>query len=400
MQSPVPSAPSGIKMAEDKGKLYLGYLVSSHFVIHVFTFLLPALLIPFQEELGYSIVQLSLLSSVPKLLNVLIYIPTGVLSDKYPSKILTASFAITVLGSIVVPMSSTFPALLLGFVLLSVGSTLYHPPSLKMASEFSTTKVTYAMGIHNIGSSLGFAAGPLLLSYFMAKSTWQHTFYVWGAFTILMTMMTYFYTRDNLQGAESSRDFNVFKGIRVLLTRQYALVIGISCFVEALFNIIVMFVPAYFTLEMGVSHSVTSFIAGLMPMTGIAGSLIGGYAGYKFGIYRVGVVIMALMAGLLFVFPSMGTVILTAGVYGLYRCLQAAFMPILNGLITGHSSSENRSLAFSFNFVLVNLLGSVATTGVSILIESYGTPVIFPIAIAAVIPVVGLILMLQRIADK
>lgn len=235
-------------MAEDKGKLYLGYLLSSHFVIHVFTFLLPALLIPFQEELGYSLVQLSLLSSVPKLLNVLIYIPTGVLSDKYPSKILTASFAITVLGSIIVPMSTSFPSLLLGFVLLSVGSTLYHPPSLKMASEFSTTRVTYAMGIHNIGSSLGFAAGPLLLSYFMAKSTWEHTFYVWGAFTVLMTMMTYFYTRDNLQGAESSRDFNVFKGIRVLLTRQYALVIGISCFVEALFNIIVMFVPAYFTL--------------------------------------------------------------------------------------------------------------------------------------------------------
>ncbi len=73
---------------------------------------------------------------------------------------------------------------------------------------------------------------------------------------------------------------------------------------------------------------------------------------------------------------------------------------VLAGLIIGHSSSENRSLAFSFNFVLVNLLGSVATTGVSVFIESYGTPVIFPIAIAAVIPVVGLILMLQRTSDK
>ena len=378
----------------------MGYLISSHFVIHVFTFLLPALLIPFQKELGYSLVQLSLLSSVPKLLNVLIYIPTGVLSDKYPSKVLTASFAITVLGSIMVPMSNSFPALLLGFVLLSVGSTLYHPPSLKMASEFSKTRVTYAMGIHNIGSSIGFAAGPLLLSYFIAKSTWKHTFYVWGLLTLLMTMMTYAYTRKNVQATGSTRDFNLFKGIRILLTRQYALVVGISCFVEAMFNIIVMFVPAYFTLEMGLSYSATSFISGLMPLTGILGSIAGGYAGDKFGIYRVGVVIMALMAGLMFIFPRMGTVILAAGIYGLYRLLQAAFMPILNGMITGHSSSENRSLAFSFNFVIVNLLGSVATTGVSFFIESYGTSVIFPIAIAAVIPVIGLILVLQRIADK
>lgn len=387
-------------MAEDKGKLYLGYLLSSHFVIHVFTFLLPVLLLPFQEELGISLVQLSLLSSVPKLLNVLIYIPTGVLSDKHPSKILTASFAITVLGSIIIPTSTSFPTLLLGFVFLSVGSTLYHPPSLKMASEFSTTKVTTAMGIHNIGSSLGFAAGPLLLSYFMATSTWKHTFYVWSALTVLMTLVTFFYTKDNLHATETSRDFNVFKGIRVLLTRQYLLVIGISCLVEALFNILVMFVPAYFTIEMGLSYSFTSFITGIMPLTGILGSIIGGFAGDKFGIYRVGIVVMSILAGLLFIFPSMNTVILASGVYGVYRCLQAAFMPILNGMISGHSSSENRSLAFSFNFVLVNLLGSVTTTGVSVLIENYGIPIIFPIALGVIIPVIGLIMVLQKLVKE
>jgi FSR family fosmidomycin resistance protein-like MFS transporter len=337
---------------------------------------------------------------VPKLLNVLIYIPTGVLSDRYPSKILTSSFAITILGSILIPTATNFTTLLLGFVLLSIGSTLYHPPSLKMASEFSTTRVTLAMGIHNIGSSLGFAAGPLLLSYFMATSTWKHTFYVWGAFTVLMTLMTYFYTKDNLLAAESARDYNVFKGIRTLLTKQYIVVIGISCLVEALFNILVMFVPAYFTIEMGLSYSFTSFITGIMPLTGILGSILGGFAGDRFGIYRVGIVIMSLLAGLLFIFPSMSTVILAAGVYGLYRCLQASFMPILNGMISGHSSSENRSLAFSFNFVIVNLLGSATTTGVSVFIENYGTPIIFPIAIGAILPVTVLIMVLQRLAKN
>jgi FSR family fosmidomycin resistance protein-like MFS transporter len=387
-------------MAEDKGRLYLGYLLTSHVIIHVYTFLLPVLLLPFQEELGISLVQLSLLSSVPKLLNVLIYIPTGVLSDRYPSQTLTASFALTVVASILIPTSTSFTSLLIGFVLLSVGSTLYHPPSLKMASEFSTTKVTMAMGIHNIGSSIGFAAGPLLLSYFMATSTWRHTFYVWGAFTVLMTLMTFMYTRKNLHGADSARGFNVFKGIKVLLTKQYAIVIAISSLVEALFNILVMFVPAYFTIEMGLSYSFTSFITGIMPLTGILGSLAGGYAGDKYGVYRTGAVIMALLAGLLFIFPRMGTLILAAGVYGLYRCMQAAFMPILNGMISGHSSRENRSLAFSFNFVIVNLIGSVATTGISVFIERYGTPIIFPVAIAGVIPVIGLILLLQRVADN
>jgi len=390
-------------MSEDKGKTYLAYLASSHFVIHVYTFLLPVLLLPFQDELGISLVQLTLLSSIPKLLNVIIYIPAGVISDRYPSKTLTASFAVTVLGALLVPMSSGFMSLLLGFIMLSIGSTLYHPPSLKMASEFSTTKVTTAMGIHNMGSSLGFAAGPLLLSIFMARSTWRNSYYVWAILTVLMTFMTYRYTRGTLKGADTGRSFNVFSGIRDIMTQNFLIVVAISSLVEAMFMILVTFVPAYFTIEMGLSYSLTSFISGIMPLTGLAGSFLGGYSGDRFGVYRTGIFTMAALAALLALFPLMNTLVLAAAVYGLYRCLQAAFMPILNGMITGHSSRENRSLAFSFNFVLVNLLGSVSTTGIGYIIESRGTPVIFPVSIALIVPVIGLLVWLQRrskLADK
>ena len=383
-------------MSEDKGRTYLAYLASSHFVIHVYTFLLPVLLLPFQDELGISLVQLSLLSSVPKLLNVLIYIPAGVISDRYPSRTLTASFAVTVLGSILIPLSNDFMSLLLGFTMISIGGTLYHPPSLKMASEFSTTKITTAMGIHNMGSSLGFAAGPLLLSIFMDRSSWRHSFYVWTVLTILMTIVTYRYTRGTLKGAETNRSFNVFSGIRNILSTDFLLVVAISTLVEAIFMILVTFVPSYFTIEMGLSYSLTSFISGIMPLTGLAGSFHGGYTGDKYGIYKTGMVTMGFLAVLLALFPRMNTLVLAAAVYGLYRSLQAAFMPIINGMITGNSSRENRSLAFSFNFVLVNLLGSISTTGISYVIESRGTPVIFPVSIAMIFPVIALLWILQR----
>ena len=383
-------------MSEDKGKTYLAYLASSHFIIHVYTFLLPVLLLPFQDELGISLVQLSLLSSIPKLLNVLIYIPAGVISDRYPSKTLTASFAITVLGSLLIPLSYSFIPLLIGFTLISIGSTLYHPPSLKMASEYSTTKVTTAMGIHNMGSSLGFAAGPLLIGLFMDRSSWRHSYYVWTVLTGLMTIMTYRYTRGTLKGVEIVRDFNVFSGIRNILSIDFVLVVAISTLVEAIFNILVTFVPAYFTIEMGLSYSLTSFISGIMPLTGLLGSFLGGYSGDRFGIYKTGIFTMAALAGLLALFPRMNTLVLAAAVYGLYRSLQAAFMPILNGMISGHSSRENRSLAFSFNFVIVNLLGSITTTGVSYVIENRGTPVIFPISIAMLAPVIVLLFWVQR----
>ncbi len=380
---------------ERDDKLYLGYLASSHFVIHVFTMLLPVLLLPFQDELGISLVQLSLLSSIPRLINVFIYIPTGIISDQYPAKTLSLSFIVTLLGSLIIPLSNGFNMLLAGFILISVGSTLYHPPSLKMASNFDPTKMSMALGIHNIGSNIGFAAGPLLLGVFMTRWGWRYSFYVWAVFTLVMTIISFKYTGRILEG-EERREINLVAGLRDIISKDFLIVVTVSTLIEAIFNILVTYVPAYFTIEIGFSYSLTSIISGLGPITGILGSLFGGYIGYRYGKYRMGILVNALLAGLLFIFPSLRNLIIVVGIYALYRCLQAAFMPLLNSMIASHSSLENRSLAYSFNFVMVNLFGSLSTTGTSVLIENYSTRVIFPMCIAAIVPVCLFIWLLSR----
>ena len=382
-------------MEKRDDRLYLSYLASSHFIIHVYTMLLPVLLLPFQDELGISLVQLSLLASIPRLLNVFIYIPAGIISDQYPAETLSLSFFVTLLGALIVPLSSEFYTLLAGFILLSVGSTLYHPPSLKMASSFDERKMSLAMGIHNIGSSIGFAAGPILLGVFMTSFGWRYSFYIWAIFTLLMGVVSIKYTRKTLKRVEGRRP-NVFRGLMAILTKDFLLVVAMSTIVEAVFNVLVTYVPAYFTIEIGLSYSLTSIISGLGPLTGILGSVLGGYAGDRFGKYRMGMLVNGLLAVLLLIFPSMKTLVVVAGVYALYRCLQAAFMPLLNSIIASHSSIENRSLAYSFNFVMVNLFGSLATTGISFLIESSGTLVIFSFSIVSLLPVILLIWLLSR----
>ena len=44
-----------------------------------------------------------------------------------------------------------------------------------------------------------------------------------------------------------------------------------------------------------------------------------------------------------------------------------------------------------------NLFGALATTGTSMLIDANGTGIIFPLAIVATIPTIGLILLLRRL---
>jgi len=137
--------------------------------------------------------------------------------------------------------------------------------------------------------------------------------------------------------------------------------------------------------------------AGLGPLTGLVGSFAGGFSGDRFGKYRMSVAVLLTEATLLVFFPFSSSLLVLAVIYALYRCLQSAFIPLLNSIIVAHSDPDNISLSFSANFVAVNLFGALATTGTSMLIETNGTGIIFPLAIVATIPMIGLILLLRRL---
>jgi len=362
------------EVRESKGNGYLVFLASTHFAIHVYTMLLPVLLLPLQDELGVSLVQISLLASIPRLINVFIYIP-----------------------ALVVPTARSFPMLLLGFLLISLGSTFYHPPSLMMASDFDPDRRSFALGFHNIGSSLGFAAGPLLLGYLMNTRGWRYSFYVWAILSAAMAGASYLYTRRTLKNGESSMEgLDLRAGFGTLLTRGFLMVVAVSTLAEMVFNILVTYIPAYFTTQLGMSYGLSSTISGLGPLTGLVGSFVGGFIGMRYGVNRMGIAILALIAVLLVVFPGMSVFWIVIAAYGLTRLLLSAYMPLMNSMIADNSDPRNRSLAYSTNFVAVSLVAAISTTGTSMLIEAYDTSVIFPISLAVMVPCIAILYLLMR----
>jgi hypothetical protein len=100
---------------------------------------------------------------------------------------------------------------------------------------------------------------------------------------------------------------------------------------------------------------------------------------------------------LMIIFPSLSVLYVVVVVYGLSRMFQASFMPLMNGMLAANCPAENRSLGFSFNFVMVSLFGSLSITGTSILIEKIGTGVIFPISITLTVPTIFIIYLLRNI---
>ena len=387
-----------VESRSNKGYFLLGFLASTHFSIHVFTQILPVLLLPLRDELGVSLVQISLLASIPRLLNVITNIPSGILADRRPTFVLTLSFVVTAIGALLIPLSWDFAPILIGFLFLNLGSTMYHPPSLKMASEFDVDRLSLAMGIHNIGASLGFAAGPLLVGALMPTLGWRVSFFVWVPLTLVMAVVSFFYGRRTLQSSEGQSPPIFGAGLRTILKRDFLIAIAISMLAEAVFNVLFTFIPAFFTIDRGMSYSMASIISGLGPLTGLVGSFIGGFGGDKYGRYRMSIVMLLLMTVLYVAFPLSSGLWALAIIYALYRCLQSAFMPLLNSMIAYHSNPEHRSLSFSINSVVLNIFGAFVPTVTSLFIEAYGTSVIFPISIAGVIPTIVLIVALSRIS--
>jgi MFS family permease len=148
------------------------------------------------------------------------------------------------------------------------------------------------------------------------------------------------------------------------------------------------------------SYSLTSIVSGLAPLAGIAGSFAGGFTGDKFGKYRVAILVTVAIGVIFLAMLSTTLFLLIVGLYTVYRFFQAAFMPLLNSIIVDHSNRENLSLCFSFTFVVISLVGSAATTGLSILIESYGPRILFPTSGAVLIPCVAMIHFLSRRKPK
>jgi predicted MFS family arabinose efflux permease len=271
-----------------------------------------------------------------------------------------------------------------------------------MASEYDPEKRSFAMGFHNIGSSLGFAAGPLLLGYMMSSWGWRYSYYIWAILSVAMVGVSYVYTRKTLGSADeiSTIGLNLRSGLATLRTKGFLLVVAMSALVEMFFNILVTYVPAYFTTQLGMSYSLSSTIAGLGPLTGLAGSVLGGILGTRYGDNKTGVLVLAAIAALLFVFPGFSALWMVVVAYGLTRLLQSSFMPLMNSMIADNSNPQNRSLAYSTNFVAVSLVASISTTATSMLIEAYDTSIIFPLCLAAVAPCIAILILLIRNQKK
>jgi len=141
-----------------------------HFTGDFYVSFVNPLLPKFIEKFSLSLTEVGLITGTSRLLAFVVQPSIGYLADHYRTRffILGGPFlAITFIS--LVGIAPTFLILLIFVILGSVGSSMYHPTAAGMVSTFSGRHFGLSMSVFNMGGTLAFGLGPLLITYVVAQ---------------------------------------------------------------------------------------------------------------------------------------------------------------------------------------------------------------------------------------
>src|SRR4030042_5010003 len=148
-------------------------ITGSHGIMHGYLVLLPALLPLLHGDLG-GIATFGLLVSLVNWFYGFGSLPVGFMADRLSKKtLITASMALLGAATIVVGFSPNLWVAALGFIVLGIGASLYHPCGSAHMSLLSDEMRGRYMGIQGMGGDLGMALSYLTTSLLGAPYGWR-----------------------------------------------------------------------------------------------------------------------------------------------------------------------------------------------------------------------------------
>ena len=363
------------------------FLTATHFLVHIYSQFLPAVLPILSLEMRLSLTDAGLLVSLPLIVQTLMYLFAGVAADKAPRVMMVAAFVSVAAGAISVTSSGNFSGLIIGFSLIALGSTFYHPPALKATSEVDPEKRSLIMGIQNAGGSLGYAAGPIVLGILTPFIGWRRAMLLWLPIIACAAIYSYAYAR-HIHETKSVRR----AGWRPILRWDLATFIIIGASTDAAFTILTTYLTIYFTQGLGNPATTSSIIFGIGAAAGVIGSLSGGVIAERLGRGTVYTGLIALMAASALLIPITHDLPVAAIFYVCWRIFYSSTMPLTNLNVADSSPLEARSTAFGAYQVVSNLFSAAVPLLGSAAIQSLGVASIFPLSAAILGPcIIGLI---------
>jgi len=363
-------------------------------VTHMFLelyLLIQASLIPvIIREFQLSLLEASLVVTVPSLVQLSMNIPSGFFADRLSTNhLLFVSMLIEGVSALIVSQTNTFWALVLGVSLMRIASPLYHISGLSQISRVAKSEqMGRSIGFHNAFGSLGSAIGVISLAIFLSTTLgWRWTYLFWAipiliwGFTILMSPQL---KTCRFEKTDNKNNANVNGLRRLYLIFSSGLLIFLIAigFREVGNTGSSTFMTTYFVETRNLSESTASLIFGLGPFVGIIGALSGGYLGERIGAKKALNLNIIFCVISLSILSLMSQIYLLIPVYLFYAFFSNAVWAPMNLIVANSTAVTERGLSFSAYFFTEGLIASIAPILAAGIIELSDVWFVFPFSIA------------------
>jgi maltose/moltooligosaccharide transporter len=373
-------------MAKENFQHKLLFLCASHTLLHVYTNLPIALLPILISDYGLSIILASVIVSIPRVVSLVFSIPSGLLADRLDhTKLISFSLFLDVFAAILIFLFRNIEIAVLGFSLIALASTFYHPPALSAASNISPQNyLSRALGFHGASGTFGISLGPITMGLVLNWFEWRYVYLLWVAPIFFIAVTAFFVTIDERPN-EGSYDKRTKKHpttpLRDVMSAAFLSFMLLMLCASAASGAISTYLTTYLTQSKGLEASLAAIIFGLSPLIGLTSVITGGYTGDKLGWRRsLTLIISTTTVALFFMFVSTST-IQTVSFYFVYGFFNIMTMPITTSLVAKIVPRKSRGTAYSLQFIPESVIGIVMPITLGILIDLLEIWVIFPIAI-------------------
>lgn len=373
------------------GRTVLSYgllvMTLTHVLTHVFhrvhTTLFPIL----QDEFSLSLQQLGLIAAIPPLCQTLLYIPTGLLSDRMGSrKLIMASLAVASVGAFLASQALSPIMLIVAVSLVYISTTMYHPPAYSFVTRlFEPKSRLKALGVHGAGGTLGVAIGPISIAVLMGLLAlgWRQVYLFWIVPLVLGTISVLFVRSEPREdaptvGSESSNWPQPTSLLSASLA-MFLFYIGVRVVAYSMSD---SFMALFLVYERGFSQSVASFLIGLNTLVGIVAAPLGGYLAARYGekswllaVLSLGYAFFAL--AILFAGKTAFTIFYVAYGFSTYLGMAAN-----SAIMARLSPGKQRGLAYALFFLPSSIMGAVAPMIAASLADAFGLTTVFYASVA------------------
>jgi len=360
-------------------------LVLTHVLIHAAGNMRATLFPVLKEEFSLTNQQIGLIVAIPSLSQTFITIPVGWLSDRFGSKKLIAlSIILAALGALIGSMSTNPWMYILASTLLTVTSTIYHPPTQSHVSGMTgKTDRSRVLGVWNAGGTFGISLGPLSVSILVGYLSfqWRHIYGFW-VIPILLGLVALYFVKDSTLEEREARvkaDEGESKVTKLLNTNM---IVFLASMTVRMFGggLTSGFLSIWLANEVGWSLADIGLMFGAASILGIFASPIGGEMAARYGEKRwltftlFSSYVCFLLAILLKGFwPFM--------IFYLGQRLFGILGMAANGAITAKlSPPRQRGMGFALSSLPMSIATSLAAMVAAYMVDLYGLYSVFPAA--------------------